>query len=79
MSQAGSVGSDVGGAAVEDYAVREIASRHLLEQERLTSLLKEAISHLEREGESTELAVKLLALMERKLATLRADLAHLSN
>jgi hypothetical protein len=44
----------------------EAARRRLLEQERLVAIWRETISSLTAQGQSTELAEKMLQLMERR-------------
>jgi hypothetical protein len=66
--------------AMEPYETRlEAARRRVAEQERLVAIWRETISGLTEEGQSTELAEKMLQLMERRLDAFRADLAKLAN
>jgi hypothetical protein len=66
--------------AMEPYETRlEAARRRVVEQERLVAIWRETISGLTEEGQSTELAEKMLQLMERRLDAFRADLAKLAN
>jgi hypothetical protein len=61
---------------MERYETRlETARRRVAEQERLVAVWRETISGLREEGQLTELAEKMLKLMERRLAAFRADLA----
>jgi hypothetical protein len=65
---------------MEAYETRlEAARRRVLGQERLVAIWRETISSLTEEGQSTDLAEKMLRLMERTLARFRADLAKLAN
>jgi hypothetical protein len=65
---------------MEPYETRlEAARRRVVEQERLVAIWRETISGLTEEGQSTELAEKMLQLMERRLDAFRADLAKLAN
>jgi hypothetical protein len=65
---------------METYETRwETARRRVAEQERLVAIWRETISSLTEEGQSTELAEKMLQLMERRLGDFRADLAKLAN
>jgi uncharacterized coiled-coil protein SlyX len=57
----------------------ETARRRVAEQERLVAIWRETMSGLTEEGPSTELAQKMLQLMERRLDAFRADLAKLAN
>jgi hypothetical protein len=58
----------------------ETARRRVAEQERLVAIWRETMSSgLTEEGQSTELAQKMLQLMERRLDAFRADLAKLAN
>ena len=65
---------------MEAYETRlEAARNRVVEQERLIAIWRETISGLTEEGQSSELAEKMLQLMERTLARFRADLAELAN
>ena len=65
---------------METYETRlETARRRVAEQERLVAIWRETMSGLTEEGQSTELAQKMLQLMERRLDAFRADLAKLAN
>jgi hypothetical protein len=65
---------------IEPYETRlETARRRVAEQERLVAVWRGTNSGLTKEGQSTELAEKMLQLMERTLARFRADLAKLTN
>jgi DNA repair exonuclease SbcCD ATPase subunit len=59
---------------METYETRlETARRRVAEQERLVAIWRETISRLTDEGQSTELAQKMLQLMERRLDAFRAE------
>jgi hypothetical protein len=65
---------------MEPYETRLKTARHRVEeQEQLIAAHRETISDLREAGEPTELAEKMLQLMERRLDDLRADLAKLAN
>jgi hypothetical protein len=65
---------------MEAYETRlETARCRVAKQERLVSIWRETMSGLTGEGQSTELAEKMLQLMERRLDAFRADLAKLAN
>jgi hypothetical protein len=65
---------------METYETRlETARRRVAEQERLVAIWRETIRGLTQEGQSTELAEKMLHLMESRLEAFRADLARLAN
>ena len=65
---------------METYETRlETARRRVAEQERLIAIWRGTMSGLTEEGRSTELAQKMLQLMERRLDAFRADLAKLAN
>ena len=57
----------------------ETARHRVVEQEKLVAVWRETMSGLTKEGQSTELAEKMLQLMERRLDAFRADLAKLAN
>ena len=61
-----------------DEARLETARRRVLEQERLVAIWKETLSSLTQGGQSTELAEKMLQLMERRLRAFQAYLAKLA-
>jgi hypothetical protein len=66
--------------SMETYETRlETARRRVAEQKRLIAIWRETMSGLTEEGQSTELAQKMLQLMERRLDAFRADLAKLAN
>jgi hypothetical protein len=72
--------SDVTSNSMETYETRlETARRRVAEQERLVAIWRETMSGLTEERRSTELAQKMLQLMERRLDAFRADLAKLAN
>ena len=64
---------------MEAYETRLEAARRVAEQERLVAVWRGAISGLTKEGQPTDLAEKMLQLMECTLARFRADLAKLVN
>lgn len=65
---------------MEPYETRlETARRRVVEQETLIAVHKQTISQLKQQGQATDLEEKMLTLMERSLAALRADLARLAN
>ena len=71
------VGTSTG---METYeTLLETARRRVAEQERLIAVWTETISSLREAGEATDLAEKMLDLMERRLGAFRADLARLAN
>ena len=65
---------------IEPYQARlETAGRRVEEQEQLVAVWRETINSLRKEGQSTELAEKMLQLMDGRLGAFRADLARLAN
>jgi len=65
---------------IEPYQARlETARRRVEEQEQLVAVWRETINSLRKESQSTELAEKMLQLMEGRLGAFRADLARLAN
>jgi hypothetical protein len=68
------------GFRMEAYETRlEAARNRVAEQEKLVAVWRETIGGLTREGQPTDLADKMLRLMEARLDTFRADLARLAN
>jgi hypothetical protein len=65
---------------MEAYESRlEAAGNRVAEQERLVAIWRETMSGLTEQGQPTELAQKMLQLMERRLDAFRADLRKLAN
>ena len=65
---------------METYETRlNTALRRVEEQEKLVAVSRETMSGLAKEGQPTDLAEKMLRLMEARLHAFRADLAKLGN
>jgi hypothetical protein len=75
--KAGAIFTTVGGIAYETR--QETARRRVEEQAKVVAVWRETISGPTRDGQPTDLADKMLRLMEAKLGTFRAALARLAN